>query len=47
MQSATASPGVPVRGLFRAAMGTCLLGLVLTSLLCGAVRKIEYDRTQA
>jgi len=47
MQSATASPGVPVRGLFRAAMGTCLLGLVLTSLLCGAVRKMEYDRAQA
>lgn len=28
-------------------MGTCLLGLLLTSLLCGAVRKMEYDRTQA
>ena len=28
-------------------MGTCLLGLLLTSLLCGAVRKIEYDRAQA
>lgn len=47
MRSASASPGVPGRGLSRAALGTCLLGLLLTSLLCGAVRKIEFDRTQA
>lgn len=47
MRNASASPGVPARGLSRAALGTCLLGLLLTSLLCGAVRKIEFDRTQA
>ena len=47
MRSASASPGIPGRGLSRAAMGTCVLGLLLTSLLCGAVRKIEYDRAQA
>ena len=47
MRSASVHPAVPGRGLSRAAMGTCLLGLLLTSLLCGAVRKIEYDRAQA
>ncbi|MGF6272445.1 diguanylate cyclase (GGDEF)-like protein/PAS domain S-box-containing protein [Massilia sp. UYP11] len=47
MRSASASPGVPRRGLSLAAMGTCLLGLVLTSLLCGVVRKVEVDRAQA
>ncbi|WP_137173893.1 EAL domain-containing protein [Massilia sp. HP4] len=47
MRNASASPGVPGRGLSRAALGTCLLGLLLTSLLCGAVRKMEFDRTQA
>ncbi|WP_273028754.1 bifunctional diguanylate cyclase/phosphodiesterase [Massilia timonae] len=47
MRNASASPGVPERGLSRAAIGTCLLGLVLTSLLCGTVRKMEYDRAHA
>ena len=39
-------PG-PGRGLSRAAVGVCLLGMLLTSLLCGAVRKMEYDRAAA
>ncbi|WP_306397694.1 bifunctional diguanylate cyclase/phosphodiesterase [Telluria beijingensis] len=47
MRSAFAHPAVPGRGLSRPALGTCLLGLLLTSVLCGAVRKIEYDRAQA
>lgn len=47
MQSASASPAVPGRGPSRAALGTCLLGLLLTGLLCGAVRTMEYDRAQA
>jgi diguanylate cyclase (GGDEF)-like protein/PAS domain S-box-containing protein len=48
MRSASASPGsARGRGLSRAAIGICLLGLLLTSLLCGAIRKMEYDRTEA
>jgi diguanylate cyclase (GGDEF)-like protein/PAS domain S-box-containing protein len=35
------------RGLSRAAVGTCLLGLTLTAALCGVVRTIEYERAEA
>ncbi|WP_312518729.1 EAL domain-containing protein [Massilia sp.] len=35
------------RDLSRAALATCVLGLVLTGALCGAVRKMEYERSRA
>ena len=35
------------RDLSRAALGTCVLGMLLTGLLCGAVRKMEYERARA
>ena len=48
MRSASDSPRQHQgRGLSRAAAGTCVLGLTLTMLLCGAVRTIEYERTEA
>jgi len=48
MRSASVSPRHHQgRGLSRAAVGTCILGLTLTMLLGGAVRRIEYERTEA
>ena len=48
MQSASAKPASgKVRGLSRAALGTCIVGVFLSAALCGVVRQMEYERARA